>query len=479
MIGSLFILLSPETEQSQGKYPKSLSIKQIALLTSLINFFISLFIWYQFDSNTTQYQFVSEFNQLNFCHLNFGVDGISIYFVLLTTFITPIALLSNFNNINNNLKIFLISFLLLESLQICAFVSLDLLLFYIFFESVLPILFILIIIFGHGDDRFRSAFLLFLYTLAGSLPMLLVILLIYSNIGSTDFQLISLYEISLDSQKLLWLGFFIAFAVKTPLYPFIIWLPKAHADSPLSGSIILAATILKLATYGYLRVIINFLPDATNYFNPLVQTVGVIAIIYASLSTIIQQDTKRLIAYSSIAHMGVVVLGLFSNTIQGIEGGILLALAHGFVSPALFICVGGIIYDRTGTRLINYIRGLVTYMPLFTILFFIFTIANTGIPLTLNFLGEQLSLIGIWQQNPLIAALGATGIVLSACYSLFLYNRLSYGNLSPLLTPLKDLNRREYYLLISLLLPTIIFGILPNVLLDSIHTSVSTLLYYY
>ena len=479
MIGSLFILLSPETEQSQGKYPKSLSIKQIALLTSLINFFISLFIWYQFDSNTTQYQFVSEFNQLNFCHLNFGVDGISIYFVLLTTFITPIALLSNYNNINNNLKIFLISFLLLESLQICAFVSLDLLLFYIFFESVLPILFILIIIFGHGDDRFRSAFLLFLYTLAGSLPMLLVILLIYSNIGSTDFQLISLYEISLDSQKLLWLGFFIAFAVKTPLYPFIIWLPKAHADSPLSGSIILAATILKLATYGYLRVIINFLPDATNYFNPLVQTVGVIAIIYASLSTIIQQDTKRLIAYSSIAHMGVVVLGLFSNTIQGIEGGILLALAHGFVSPALFICVGGIIYDRTGTRLINYIRGLVTYMPLFTILFFIFTIANTGIPLTLNFLGEQLSLIGIWQQNPLIAALGATGIVLSACYSLFLYNRLSYGNLSPLLTPLKDLNRREYYLLISLILPTIIFGILPNVLLDSIHTSVSTLLYYY
>jgi proton-translocating NADH-quinone oxidoreductase chain M len=479
MIGSLFILLSPETEQSQGKYPKSLSIKQIALLTSLINFFISLFIWYQFDSNTTQYQFVSEFNQLNFCHLNFGVDGISIYFVLLTTFITPIALLSNFNNINNNLKIFLISFLLLESLQICAFVSLDLLLFYIFFESVLPILFILIIIFGHGDDRFRSAFLLFLYTLAGSLPMLLVILLIYSNIGSTDFQLISLYEISLDSQKLLWLGFFIAFAVKTPLYPFIIWLPKAHADSPLSGSIILAATILKLATYGYLRVIINFLPDATNYYNPLVQTVGVIAIIYASLSTIIQQDTKRLIAYSSIAHMGVVVLGLFSNTIQGIEGGILLALAHGFVSPALFICVGGIIYDRTGTRLINYIRGLVTYMPLFTILFFIFTIANTGIPLTLNFLGEQLSLIGIWQQNPLIAALGATGIVLSACYSLFLYNRLSYGNLSPLLTPLKDLNRREYYLLISLMLPTIIFGILPNVLLDSIHTSVSTLLYYY
>ncbi len=372
IIGSLLILLIQENTD-QGKK----EMKQIALTTSLINFFISLFIWYQFDSNTSQYQFVSEFNQLKFCHLNFGVDGISIYFVLLTTFVTPIALLSNYTNINKNLKIFLISFLLLESLQICAFVSLDLLLFYVFFESVLPILFIVIIIFGHGNDRFRSAFLLFLYTLAGSLPMLLSILVIYSYIGSTDFQLISLYEISLDSQKLLWLGFFIAFAVKTPLYPFIIWLPKAHADSPLAGSIILAATILKLATYGYMRVLINFLPDATNYFSPLVQTVAVIAIIYASLSTIIQQDTKRLIAYSSIAHMGVVVLGLFSNTIQGIEGGILLALAHGFVSPALFICVGGIIYDRTGTRVINYIRGLVTYMPVFTILFFMFTLANT------------------------------------------------------------------------------------------------------
>nr|YP_010192410.1 NADH dehydrogenase subunit 4 [Amanita sinensis]QZN08147.1 NADH dehydrogenase subunit 4 [Amanita sinensis] len=472
IIGSLLIFLIPENTV-QGKK----QMKQIALTTSLINFYISLFLWYQFDSNTTQYQFVSEFNQLNFCHLNFGVDGISIYFVLLTTFITPIALLSNYTNINNNLKFFLASFLLLESLQICAFVSLDLLLFYIFFESVLPILFIVIIIFGHGNDRFRSAFLLFLYTLAGSLPMLLCILVIYSYVGSTDFQLISLFDISLDSQKLLWLGFFLAFAVKTPLYPFIIWLPKAHADSPLAGSIILAATILKLATYGYLRVLINFLPDATNYFSPLIQTVAVIAIIYASLSTIIQQDTKRLIAYSSIAHMGVVVLGLFSNTIQGIEGGILLALAHGFVSPALFICVGGIIYDRTGTRIINYIRGLVTYMPVFTILFFVFTIANTGIPLSLNFLGEQLSLIGIWQQNPIIASLGATGILLSACYSLFLYNRLSYGSLSPLLIPVKDINRREYYLLISLLIPTIAFGLFPDVLLNSLHTSVSALLF--
>jgi NADH-ubiquinone oxidoreductase chain 4 len=471
LLGSLIILPMSNTLESQSQ------MKKIALTTSLINFFISLFIWYHFDSSTSQYQFVSEFNQLNFCHLNFGIDGISLYFVLLTTFVTPIALLSNYTNITKSLKFFLISFLVLETLQICAFVSLDLLLFYIFFESVLPILFIVIVIFGHGNDRFRSAFLFFLYTLAGSLPMLLCILLIYSYIGSTDFQLISLYEISLDSQKILWLGFFLAFAVKTPLYPFIIWLPKAHSDSPLAGSILLAATILKLATYGYLRVLINFLPDATNYFSPLIQTVAIISLIYASFSTIIQQDTKRLIAYSSVAHMAVVVLGLFSNNLQGIEGAILLAIGHGFTSPALFICVGGIIYDRTGTRIINYIRGLATYMPVFTILFFIFTLCNTGIPLSINFLGEQLSLLGIWQQNPIIAILGASGILLSACYSIFLYNRISYGNISPYLPPLKDLNRREYFLLISLLLPIVIFGILPNVLLDSLHMSVTSLIY--
>ena len=472
ILGSLFLLfINEDSIEDQQR------LKQIALFTALINFLISINLWLQFDSSYDGYQFVSEFNQLSFYHFNIGVDGISIYFVLLTTFITPIALLSNYQNVTSNLKYFLISFLLLETLQIFSFVALDLLLFYIFFESVLPILFILIISYGHGDNKELSALYLFLYTLGGSLPMLLAILYIYSNLGSTDFHLISLAEISLESQKLLFIGFFIAFAVKTPLYPFIIWLPRAHADSPLGGSIILAATILKLATYGMLRVLINFLPDATYYFNPMVQTIAVISIIYASLSTIIQEDTKKLIAYSSIAHMGVVVLGLFSNTIQGIEGGILLALAHGFVSPALFICTGGVIYDRTGTRLYPYVRGLVNYMPLFTILFFVFTLCNTGIPLSLNFLGEQLALMGIWERNPIVSVLGASGILLSACYSIFLYNRLSYGSYPPFLDSLKDVNRREFILLISLLIPTVILGIYPNVVLDSIHVSISTLLY--
>ena len=474
IIGSLFILsIQENTLNSQSK------MRTIAITTSLINLLISIFLWLNFDSNTTQFQFVSEFDYLTFGHLNFGVDGISLYFVLLTTFITPIAIISNAYNINSNLKFFLIAFLILETLQLALFLVLDLVLFYIFFESVLPILFIIIIVYGSGEFRFRSANLFFLYTLFGSLFMLLAILQIFNLAGTTDFQLLSLVEINADAQKMLWLAFFLALAIKTPLWPFTGWLYRAHADSPLAGSILLAATILKFATYGYIRILINLLPDATNYFGPLVQTIAIITLIYASLTTIIQQDTKTLIAYSSIAHMSVVILGLFSNNIQGIEGAILLALAHGFVSPALFICVGGIIYERTGTRIIKYIRGLVTYMPIFTILFFIFTLCNTGIPLSLNFLGEQLSLIGIWEVNPIISALGATGIVLSACYSIFLYNRISYGTYSPNMNNVivLDITRREFIILISLLIPTILLGIFPNVILDSIHVSVSTILY--
>ena len=452
-------------------------MKNIAITTSLINLFISVLLWLNFDSSSTQYQFVYEFNQLSFFDFNLGVDGISLYFVLLTTFITPIALMSNYTNIDKNLKHFLIAFLVLETLQILTFVALDLLLFYIFFESVLPILFIIIIVYGSGANKVRSALLLFLYTLLGSLPMLLSILSIQSIVGSTDFLYLSLLDINLDSQKILWLGFFIAFAIKTPMWPLTMWLPNAHAEAPLAGSILLAATILKLATYGMLRVLLTFLPDASNYFSPMVQTIAIITIMYASFATIIQQDTKKLIAYSSICHMSVAVLGIFSNTTIGIEGAILLGIAHGFVSPALFICVGGIIYERTGTRLIKYLKGLVLYMPLFTILFFVFTIANTAIPLSLNFLGEQMALIGIWNVNPIVAVLGAIGIVLSACYSIFLYNRISYGAYSPHLKPLQDISRREFVLLISLLIPTVLLGIFPGVILETLHTSTTQLLY--
>lgn len=245
----------------------------------------------------------------------------------------------------------------------------------------------------------------------------------------------------------------------------------------MAASILLAATVLKFATYGFLRVLINFLPDATNYFSPLVQTLAILSLIYASLATIIQQDTKGLVAYSSVCHMAVVILGLFSNSIIGIEGAILFAIAHAFVSPALFICVGGCLYSRYHSRNIAYFRGIANIMPVFTIFFFIFTLANTGIPLSLNFISEQLCLIGIWERSPVTAVFGATGIIFSACYSIFMFNRISYGTLSPHLKPVKDLNRLEFMLLLTLLIPTLLLGIFPNVILDSLHIGVTNILY--
>ena len=342
---------------------------------------------------------------------------------------------------------------------------------------ILPVLFLIILIFGTGEDRIRSSFLFFLYTLAGSLFMLLAILQIYNFVGSTDFTILSLSQISLDSQIILWAAFFLALAVKTPLVPVHMWLPRAHTSAPLGGSILLAGTVLKFATYGMLRLLIQLFPEASNYCNPFVQVIAIITLIYASLATILQQDTKTLIAYSSICHMAVVVLGIFSNNSFGIIGAILLGIAHGFVSPALFLSVGGIIYDRFHRREIAYLKGLALKMPVFITLFFIFILANTGIPLTLNFLGEQLSLIGLWERNPIITVLGSSGIVLSACYSVWMYNRISYGSYSKHLAPMQDLNRKEFNLLLTLLIPTIILGIFPDVILDSLHLSVSTLLY--
>ena len=474
IIGSLIILTIPETTLLNKQ-----NIKQIGLITAMINLLISIIILVLFDNNTTDYQFVTEFANLSYCHLYIGCDGLSIFYVLLTTIITPIALLSNYSNLSSikSLKFFVVSFLLLESFQIALFVVLDLILFYVFFESVLPILFVIILIYGSGQMKERSALLFFLYTLAGSLFMLLAILQIYNRLGSTDFSIIQFNDINLADQKILWLAFFIAFAVKTPLFPVHIWLPKAHSDAPLAASILLAGTILKFASYGYLRVLLNFFPDASFYYSPFVQTIAILTLIFASLTTIVQYDTKELIAYSSICHMAIVILGIFSNSIQGIEGAILLSLAHGFVSPGLFICVGGILYDQFHTRNIYYMRGLVLYMPVFTLLFFILILANSGIPLTLNWLGEQLSLIGIWNLNPIVAALGASGILFSACYSLYLYNRISYGVFSPYLQFIRDINRREFHLLITLILLTFLLGILPNFILDTLHVSVSNLLF--
>lgn len=452
-------------------------IKQVSLIRALINFLLSIILWGEFDSSALEYQFVQEFNTLNFCHFHIGLDGISLYFVLLTTFITPICLVANWDNLKFGYKYYFIAFLLMETLLIGVFVVLDLMLFYIFFEAVLIPMFLVVGIWGGSITRIRASFLLFLYTLAGSLFMLLAILVIYYNVGSTDFTLISLSNINFDSQKILWLAFFLSFAIKTPLVPFHMWLPRAHAEAPLAGSILLAGLFLKLATYGFLRVLINFMPDATNFFSPLVQTIAIVTLIYSSLATLRMADFKRLVAYSSISHMAIVVLGLFSNSIVGIEGALLLSIAHGFISPALFTLVGGVLYDAYHTRIIRYYRGMAVYMPVFALLFFLATIANMGIPLSLNWTGEFLALSGTFQRNPVIGVLAATGIVLSASYSIFLFNRICFGAYSQYLGKAKDVSRREFMILISLIIPAFVLGIFPNVILNDLHMAVTDLLY--
>lgn len=472
LVGCFVLMpMNEDNLQNQNK------IKQIALFTTLLTFLVSIVMYSQFDNSTSTYQFTTEFNQVNFMHFNFGVDGISLYFVLLTTFVIPICILSNYDNITNKIKYFLISFLVLETLLIATFVVLDILLFYVFFESVLIPLFLIVGIWGGSDARIRASFLLFLYTLFGSLFMLLSFLVIYYNVGSTDFQVINLFDISLDTQKILFLGIFLSMAIKTPLLPFHIWLPRAHSEAPLGGSVILAGLILKLATYGYMRILIQFLPDACNYYMPMVQAISVITLIYASLATLRQTDFKALVAYSSIGHMAVVVMGLFSNTMQGFDGALILSVAHGLVSPALFILVGGVLYDRYHTRIIRYYRGITVYMPIFSMLFFVFTIFNAAVPLSANWAGEFLCLTGIFQRNPIIAVLGASGIVLSACYSIWLYNRIAFGQFSPYLRVITDINRREYMVLLPLLILSVFFGIFPNVILNDVHASTTTLLF--
>lgn len=474
LLGVLFLL--PMNTESHSR------IKRTALLTSIITFILSIILWGEFDSAATGYQFTqgSDSILLNTAlanHLRIGVDGLSLYFVLLTTFTFPMCILATWNNVKHNIKSYMILLLILESLLIIVFVVLDLLLFYVFFESVLIPLFLMVGIWGASANRVRASFLLFLYTLFGSLFMLLAFLVIFYNTGTTDFELINLSEISYTNQRWLWLAIFIGLAIKTPLLPFHIWLSRAHVEANVAGSMILAGLILKLATYGYIRVLIPFLPEATSYFSPLVQTIAIITLVYSSLTTLRQVDFKVMIAYSSVAHMSVVVIGLFSNTLQGIEGAILLSIAHGFVSPALFYCVGGILYDKYHTRIIRYYRGLILYMPIFSSLFFLFILGNMGTPLTVNWVGELMCLMGSIQRSPIVGLIMSTGIILSAAYSIWLYARLCNGSWSPYLGYAKDISRREFMVLLPFVFCTYFFGFFPNIILTDLHYAVTTLLY--
>ena len=453
-------------------------IKVIALFTSIVNLLISLVIFIMFDFSINQFQFVQEYHQISYFDLYLGLDGLSIYFVLLTTIITPVALLSNWNSINHNVRSYVIIILLLETLLLAVFLVLDILLFYIFFESILPPLFILIGLFG-SSNKVRASFYLFLYTLFGSLFLLLSILTMSSIMGTTDFDALYKTNFNYSTQLFLFYGIFIAFAVKTPTIFLNTWLLKAHVESPLGGSIILAAIVLKLSLYGIFRLILPLLPKASLDYTYIIYLIGVITIFYASFSTLRTIDVKELIAYSSVSHAAVYLIGVFSNTIQGIEGGIALGLAHGFVSSGLFICVGGVLYDRSGTRSISLYRGIAQVMPLFSILFFILCLGNAGTPLTLNFVGEFLSLYGTFERLPLLGALASSSIVLSAAYTIYMFNRIAFGgSFSKFFKAnINDVNKREFFILLTLVVFTVVLGIYPAPVLDGLHYSVSSLIY--
>jgi len=454
------------------------TVKTIGLVTSIINLIISLVIYIIFDFSSNQYQFVQENHSILTYDFYLGLDGLSIYFVLLTTIIMPISLLSNWNSIRENIESFVIIILLLEILLLAVFLVLDILLFYVFFESILPPLFILIGLYG-SSNKVRASFYLFLYTLLGSLFLLLSILTMSSIMGSTDFDALSKSNFNYYTQLFLFYGIFIAFAVKTPTIFLNTWLLKAHVESPLSGSIILAGIVLKLSLYGILRLILPILPKASIDYTFVVFVIGVITIIYASLSTLRTIDIKELIAYSSVSHAAVYLLGVFSNTIQGIEGGITLGLAHGFVSSGLFICAGGVLYDRSSTRLITYYKGIAQIMPLFSILFFILCLGNCGAPLTLNFLGEFMSLYGVFERLPYLGLFASSSIIFSAAYTIYMFNRIAFaGSFSKFfIYNLPDVNKREFFMLLTLVMFTVVLGIYPAPILDGLHYSVSTLIY--
>ena len=457
----------------------NIKIKSIALTTSVINLIVSLVMFILFDFSSKQFQFIEEHYQISYFDIYLGVDGLSIYFILLTTIIMPIAILSNWNSIQSkNVLSFVVIMLLLETLLLAVFLVLDILLFYIFFESILPPLFLLIGLFG-SSNKVRASFYLFLYTLLGSLFMLLSIIAMSSIMGTTDFDALSKANFSYATQLFLFYGIFIAFAVKTPVIFLNTWLLKAHVESPLSGSIILAGIVLKLSLYGIFRLMLPLLPKASLNYTYIVYVIGVITIIYASFSTLRTIDIKELIAYSSVSHAAVYLIGAFSNTVQGIEGAIVLGLAHGFVSPGLFICAGGILYDRSSTRLITYYRGMAQVMPIFSILFFILCLGNSGTPLTLNFLGEFMSLYGAFERMPILGILASTSIVLSAAYTIFMYNRIAFGGSYSVyfVENIGDVTRREFIMLLVFVVLTVLFGIYPAPILDGLHYSVTSLIY--
>ena len=471
LVGAFFIFLTKEEKNELNK-----GAIYVSLFTSIVNFILCLFLWISFDNSTPEFQFVEEFSWISgFIKFKFGIDGISILFILLTALILPISIISCINSIKIRLKEFLIALLVLETFMIGVFCSLDLVIFYLFFEAGLIPMFLIIGIWG-GDRRIYSAFKFFLFTLLGSVLMLVAIISIYWITGTTDVTEIYKIKIPKEFQYLLWLAFFSSFAVKLPMWPVHTWLPDAHVEAPTAGSVILAAILLKMGGYGFIRFSLGMFPVASEYFMPLVFILSVIAIIYTSLVALMQEDMKKLVAYSSIAHMGFVTLGIFTFNKQGIEGSMLQMLSHGLISAALFLCVG-VLYDRNKSRLISSYGGLVNILPKYSFILMVFVLAALGLPGTSGFIGEFLVLIGAFKINYMVGVLATTGVVLSAAYMLWLYKRVIFGKLEKEgLKKMEDINLSEFALLSLLSFFIIFFGFYPEPLLETMRVSVDNLI---
>lgn len=470
LIGSFLVLFIP----SQYKE----TIKVVVLSFSLAEFLLSLIMWMSFDNSSSRFQFVEAYNWIESSNVIFylGVDGISLFFILLTTLLIPICLLASWDAIKFNEKEYFIAFLAMEALVIAVFCVLDIILFYVFFESVLIPMFIIIGVWGSRERRIRAAYMFFLYTLLGSVLMLLAILYIYYQVGTTDYQILLTTTFDPEVQKLLWLAFFASFAVKVPMLPVHIWLPEAHVEAPTAGSVILAGILLKLGSYGFLRFSLPLFPYASVYFTPLIYAFACVAVIYTSLTAIRQTDLKRIIAYASVAHMNLVLIGMFVYNLQGLEGSILQQLSHGLVSGALFLCVG-VIYDRHHTRLVKYYSGLAHTMPIYIAIFMFFSMANIALPGTSSFVGEFLILAGAFQTNTTVCVLSATGMILGGGYSLWLFNRVAFGNIKvQYMGAFSDVDKREFATLLPLIILTLVMGIYPEIFLDPMHLSCSNLL---
>ena len=481
LLGGLSLFILP-FEKVFGKEKANEIVRQTGLVISLITFFVSIFLWVLFDNTTTKFQFVEtlSWSPLSNFQVSFGVDGISLFFVLLTTLFTPISLLCSWEFPKKGpsflIKGQVAAFLIMETFILIVFTSLDLMVFQVFFEAVLIPMFLIIGIQGSRERRIRAGYFFFLQTLLGSVLMLLALLLIYFEMGTTDYQLLIHNPIGENKQYLLWLAFFASFAVKVPMMPVHIWLPEAHVEAPTAGSVILAAILLKLGTYGLIRFSLPLFPVASLQFTPLVYAMALIAVVYTSLTAIRQSDMKRIIAQASVAHMNVTLVGLFSLTPQGVEGSILQMLSHGLVAGALFLCVG-VVYDRHHSRMVKYQSGLAHTMPIQVTVFLFFTMANIALPGTSSFVGEFLILLGAYQVNTFAAVLAATGMVLGGAYSLWLYNRIAYGNLKVSYTGFSsDMNRREFFTFLPLVILTLIMGIYPEIFLDPMHASCGNLI---